>query len=336
MKWAGVIAFLLLVVGCQKSGVEPATSGEYQLTLPPGFPLPNIPEDNQLTHERVALGKRLFFDEGLSSDNTISCATCHQPSLAFSETNPISLGVNGAVGLRNAPSLANVVYQEALFAEGGVPSLELQAIAPLIEPHEMNMDLGELIERLSNDEEYVQQFQSAYQTTPTTQSVVKALASFQRTLISGDSRFDQYYYQGNTTALNASEVAGMELFFGEEVGCANCHSGFLLTNQSFQNIGLYETYEDEGRARLTDNPADVGKFKVPSLRNVAVTAPYMHNGSLQTLEEVVDHFNEGGVGHENQSALVQPLGLNEQERADLVNFLGTLTDESFLNNPEIQ
>lgn len=329
---------LLLIAGCKRDGnfYEPAVDPVFTLDIPTGFPTPPVPEDNQLTRARVELGKRLFFDPQLSSDNSISCATCHQPQLAFAETNPISIGVNQSAGIRNASSLANVAYQQGLFAEGGIPSLELQAVAPITEAHEMNMDFSDLMHRLEADEDYVQLFQKAYQTPPTTQSTVKALASFQRTLLSGNSRFDQYYYQGKTDALNDSEIRGMELFFSDETNCSSCHSGFLFTDQSFANIGLYTNYADEGRARLTATPGDIGKFKVPSLRNIAVTAPYMHNGSMETLAEVIEHFNSGGAGHDNQHELVKPLGLTEMEKADLVAFLESLTDEAFLTNMQHQ
>ncbi len=328
----------MLIVACKREE-HPRIQSEtwsFDLDIPLGFPAPPVPENNPLTHAGVELGKKLFFDPQLSADNTISCGTCHQPQLSFAENIAISAGVNQTEGIRNAPSLANVAYQHGLFAEGGIPSLELQAVAPITEVHEMNMNFIDLMHRLESDDVYVDLFQKAYQTPPTAESTVKALASFQRTLLSGNSRFDQYYYQGKTEALNASEIRGMELFFDKETYCSSCHSGFLFTDQTFANIGLYTAYEDVGRARLTADPADVGKFKVPSLRNIAVTAPYMHNGSMQTLEEVVEHFNSGGVGHENQHNLVKPLNIDDQQRADLVNFLHSLTDESFLHNLQWQ
>lgn len=339
MRLLWVILIVLTFASCRKESVvvdPPDFSTPYQWNLPSGFPPVPVPDDNEMTYDRVALGKRLFFDKQLSQDYSISCATCHEPARSFTEDRPISIGVNGAVGLRNAPSLANVGYQEALFAEGGVPSLELQAIAPIIEAHEMNLSFAELVERLSADDSYVEQFQRAYGTAPQIEPIVKALSAFQRTLISGQSRYDQYKYQGINTALSDSEIRGMDLFFSDEVGCGNCHSGFLLSNQGYENIGLYESYADEGLARLTDSPSDVGRFKVPSLRNIEVTFPYMHDGSLATLEEVVDHFVSGGVGHANQSEWVKPLELDEQDRADLVNFMKSLTDHNFLSNPEIQ
>lgn len=336
MRYCGVILVLVLIFGCQRESPfdHQKIDAVYSLDIPPGFPAPPVPEDNLLTHSKVDLGKRLFFDPQLSSDNSISCASCHQPHLAFAETNAISIGVNQSPGIRNAPSLANVAYQQGLFAEGGIPSLELQAIAPLTETHEMNMNLDELMKRLEADESYVQQFQKAYQSPPTKEFTVKALAAYQRTLLSGNSRFDQYYYHDKNDALNEAEKRGMDLFFSERTNCSSCHSGYLFTDQSFSNVGLYVEYEDEGRARLTADPADNGKFKVPSLRNIAVTAPYMHNGSMETLEEVIEHFNSGGAGHENQHELVKPLSLTETEKADLVAFLKSLTDDTFLTDQQ--
>lgn len=340
MRIAAYIALILtLVWGCRRTASEaplPTGPTPYELSIPAGFSAPEIPDDNPLTYEAIALGKRLFYDPQLSGDHSVSCASCHQPERAFADSEPIAIGMGGALGVRNSPSLANVAYQKALFAEGGVPSLELQVLAPLIEEHEMNMDFDELIVRLEADEQYTLLFQRAFNTPPTLGGMAKALASFQRTLISGDSRFDKYFYRGDESVLSASEIRGMDLFFSESTGCSNCHSGFLFTDQGFQNIGLYSEYADPGRMRLTGDPADAGKFKVPSLRNIALTAPYMHNGTLNTLLEVVEHFNNGGAGHQNQNEWVQPLNLNEQERLDLVSFLETLTDEKFVNNPEFQ
>jgi cytochrome c peroxidase len=328
----------MFAVSCSKEPVvqPPPYDDSYDLIIPPGFSQMLIPEDNLLTNARVLLGKQLFFDKRLSRDFSMSCASCHHPQLAFSEQLPISVGVNGTVGMRNSPTLANVGYLTALFAEGGIPSLELQAIAPIIEEHELNLDFLTLIERLESDEQYRRLFEIAYQSPPTALTIVKAISSFERTLISGNSTYDQYTFQGNLNALTESQIRGKNLFFSDELACSSCHSGFLFTNQSKQNIGLYDVYQDEGLARLTSNPDDIGKFKVPTLRNIEVTAPYMHNGSLATLEEVVEHFNTGGVGHANQSDLVKPLNLNEQEKQDLVNFLKSLTDHTFLNNPEFQ
>ncbi len=335
MRWAGVILLFIFAVACKRNEyLAPEVQSTFQLDIPVGFPPPVVPQENQLTASRVTLGKRLFFDPLLSVDNTISCGSCHKPELAFAEANSISIGVNQSVGLRNAPSLANVAYQQGLFAEGGVTSLELAALAPITEEHEMNFNLQEIVLRLGANEHYVEQFRRAYNTPPTELSLLKALAAFQRTLISGNSRFDEYYFQGKENTLTEAEKRGKELFFGSQTNCSSCHSGFLFTNEAFANIGLYEVYDDPGRGRLTANPGDFGKFKVPSLRNIAVTAPYMHNGSMATLKEVIEHFNSGGVGHANQDELIKPLNLTEQEKADLISFLHSLTDETFLNNPD--
>jgi cytochrome c peroxidase len=332
-----IVLAVLILAGCAKSPEEvPMVDRPFILDIPEGFSAMPVPADNQLTVKRVELGKRLFYDKQLSRDFSVSCASCHHQQLGFAENVAISVGVNNAVGLRNAPTLANVGYLNALFAEGGIPSLELQAIAPIIEVHEMNLDFETLIQRLSSQADYLQLFELAYNSPPTSHTIVKALASFERTLISGNSRFDEYYFQNKTDALSQSEIRGMNLFFSEELACSSCHSGFLFTNQSLQNVGLYDIYEDEGLARLTSNPEDAGKFKVPTLRNIEVTAPYMHNGSIATLEQVVEHFNQGGVGHPNQSELVKPLNLNEEEKADLINFLKSLTDQEFLNNPSFR
>lgn len=336
--WLIILLSGLIAQGCKQEppAKEAPVAVPFHLQLPPGFPEMPVPEGNELTTDRVALGKRLFFDTRLSSDFSLSCASCHVPARAFSGEDAIAIGVGGAAGLRNSPTLANVGYQQALFAEGGVPTLELQAIAPIVEAHEMNLSFAELIDRLYADEDYPDMFLKAYNEPISALVITKALAAFQRTLISGNSRFDQYHYQGITNALNESEIRGMNLFFSDSLSCGSCHSGFLFTNQGFENIGLPDYSEDEGLARLTDNPEDIGRFKVPTLRNIAVTAPYMHNGSLATLNEVIDHFVSGGSGHPNQSELIKPIGLSEQEKSDLVNFLNALTDETFINDEQFQ
>lgn len=325
------------LLGCKPNPLElpdPEQSTPYELALPPGFPAPEIPLDNELTQERVDLGKLLFHDTRLSGDGTISCASCHVQSLAFADELSLSLGIDQQQGLRNSPSLANVAWQERLFADGGVPNLELQVLAPLHDPVEMGHHITDIVEELKDDPQIKAMSNAAYGRDLDPFVITRALASYERTLISGQSRYDQYIH-GNAEAMDQAEVRGMELFFSEQTKCGNCHSGHMLSDLSYQNIGLYETYEDIGRERISLDPADNGKFKVPSLRNVAQTAPYMHDGSMATLEEVVDHFIEGGLGHPQQSDLVQPLSLTEQERSDLIAYLAALTDESFLQNSDL-
>lgn len=293
-----------------------------------------IPADNQLTHARIDLGRKLFYEPLLSSDSSVSCASCHLQENAFTDGLPISIGVGGALGMRNAPTLANTGYAPLLFHDGGVETLELQSQSPIFAVEEMNFSIAGFLERIEDDDVYKAMFQKAYEREPDAFGISRAIASFERTMISGNSRFDQYYYQNDVSALSDAEIRGMNLFLSSETNCEGCHQLPLFTNFEFENIGLYTTYADSGRARITHLAEDRGKFKVPSLRNVEVTGPYMHDGSIQSLEEVVTHFNSGGVNHVNQSSSVQSLALTNQEQEDLVAFLKSLTDQSFLNNPD--
>ncbi|MBP9152994.1 MAG: c-type cytochrome [Flavobacteriales bacterium] len=322
--------FLLLASGCQTDAPVP-----YQLNIPSWFPEMEIPAENQLTKARIELGRKLFYEPLLSLDSSISCGTCHLQEKAFTQELPISLGVDGALGLRNAPTLANIGFAPYFFHDGGVLTLELQSQQPIFSVDEMRFSIAGFLERIENDAEYKRMFQEAYSREPDAFGITRAIASFERTFISATSRFDQFEYQGITDALSEQEKQGRTLFFSEAANCSSCHEPPLFTNYEFENIGLYLNYADSGRARISHLSNDNGKFKVPTLRNVELTAPYMHNGSLQTLEEVVEHFNSGGVNHPNQSEKIQPLNLNQQEKADLVAFLKTLTDQSFITNTEI-
>jgi cytochrome c peroxidase len=308
---------------------------EFILKKPAHFPEFVSPDDNQLTANRVELGKILFYETALSVDSSISCATCHLQQLGFTDGKPKSVGVQNRVGMRNAPALINLAYNEFFFRDGGVTSLETQAMSPINNELEMDFDIHLAAARLAESEFYQQLAMESYGREMSAFVVVRALAAFQRTLISGNSPFDAYFYGNDETALNESQKNGKAIFFGKG-NCFNCHNGFNLTNFGFENNGLYENYADKGRSRITLQAEDQGKFKVPTLRNVEKTAPYMHDGSLPTLAAVIEHYNNGGKNHVNQSNFVQPLNLTEQEKADLVNFLHALTDEEFLNNPSFQ
>ena len=321
--------FLLLASGCQTDEPVP-----YQQNIPNWFPEMEIPAENQLTQARINLGRKLFYEPLLSSDSSVSCSTCHQQEKAFTEDVPISLGVNQAIGLRNAPTLANIGFAPYFFHDGGVETLELQSQQPIFSLEEMNFTIAGFLDRIENDDEYKQMFLKAYNREPDAFGISRAIASFERTFISGNSRYDQYEYQGVSNALSEQEIRGKDLFFSEQAKCSNCHKPPLFTNYEFENIGLYLNYADSGRARISHLSADNGKFKVPTLRNIELTAPYMHNGSMQTLEEVVEHFISGGVGHPNKSEEIEPLYLNEQEKDDLVAFLKSLTDQSFVFNSD--
>lgn len=323
-------AFLFIATGCETDDPIP-----YELKIPSWFPEMAIPPDNQLTQARIDLGRKLFYEPLLSSDSSVSCGACHQQELAFTDGLPKSMGVDGVIGLRNAPTLANVGYAPRLFHDGGVSDLELQSQQPIFSPEEMNFSIAGFLERIADDEEYRWMFNEAYGREPDAFGITRAIASFERTFISGNSRFDHYTYQGMETALSEQELRGKTLFFSDGTKCATCHQPPLFTNYAYENIGLYLNYADSGRARISHLPEDRGRFKVPTLRNIELTAPYMHDGSMQSLEQVVVHFNSGGVGHPNQSADILPLNLTAQQQADLVAFLRTLTDQQFLTEPDL-
>lgn len=322
-----VLAALTIgVAGCGIAGHE--TRDPAALDVPAGFePIP-VPSHNPLTAEKVSLGERLFFDPHLSEDRTLSCASCHLENAAFADPRRVSPGVHGRLGIRNSPSLVNVGYVNLLFWDGGALTLESQALGPLEADFEMNMNLGDLITRIELDDSYVTQFEEAFGEGPSVPTVTQALASFQRTIRSGGSRFDRYA-NGAISALNDGERRGLELFNGK-ANCASCHGGFLFTNQTFENNGIEPAGSDSGRARITLDPADYLEFRVPSLRNVEKTAPYMHDGRFDSLEDVIDHYDKGGSGVRNQSALISSLRLTDQEKRDLIAFLHTLTDETIL------
>jgi cytochrome c peroxidase len=322
-------SFLLLGVLLTACGADELVS------VPASFPAMRVPEDNALTRERVELGKQLFFDPGLSRTGDVACASCHEQEHAFADPRRVSVGVEGRVGTRNAPPLFNLAWNTSFFWDGGAPTLEHQVIGPLVNPLEMDMTMEEVVRRVAADPSYVRQFEAAYDGRPSPEGITKAIASFMRTLVSGDSRYDRFE-EGDTSALTSAEQRGMELFFSERAECFHCHVGFNLTNNGFHNNGTRPDDPDLGREGITEKALDRGKFKVPSLRNIAVTAPYMHDGSFATLEEVVEHYDRGGEGHPNTDPTLHPLGLTAEEKADLVAFLRALTDEAFLTDSRLQ
>ncbi|MEZ4703419.1 MAG: cytochrome c peroxidase, partial [Rhodothermales bacterium] len=274
---------------------------------------------------KVELGKRLFFDPILSADRTISCASCHDPERAFADPRPVSIGVEGRAGIRNSPSLVNVAYGRLFFWDGGALTLENQVLAPLEDHREMDADLAEILQRLREDPEYSRLFNAVFDEAPSIPTLTRAIAAYERTLLSGGSRYDRFL-DGQVYAMTAQEKDGMALFEGA-AGCATCHRGFLLTTGEFVNNGLAFAAADSGRARITLDSGDFARFKVPSLRNVALTAPYMHDGRLATLEDVIAHYDAGGTGSRGQHEAIRPLHLTAAEREALIAFLMTLTDE---------
>lgn len=329
LLWLGVLILLGL------TSMVTSKETPFELPIPYGIPQPKIPEANLPTLSRVELGKRLFFDKTLSSDSSVSCASCHAADKAFSDGKAVSTGVHKKTGTRNSMALINLAWSNSFFWDGGVPTLEMQVLKPLTSKEEMNMPVEEALNRIRKNPDYKTLFRKAYGKDPDAESLFKAIACFERTLLSFNSKFDMYFYQ-KRDVFNESELRGYKLFFDNngKVHCASCHSGVNFTNNSFQNNGLYLEYPDEGRYKITSKNSDKGKFKVPTLRNIALTAPYMHDGSLKTLEEVIEHYNTGGKLHPNKSPHVHihpSLELTETDKQDLVNFLKTLTDENFIN-----
>ncbi|MEL7531175.1 MAG: cytochrome c peroxidase [Bacteroidota bacterium] len=323
---------LIGLIACQQEPhiVEQAA---FEWDLPAGFAEPSVPANNEMTVARVRLGKMLFFDPILSVDSTLSCGSCHLAQAGFADHNPISLGVEGRVGERNAPTLTNIGYHPYFFREGGSPTLEQQVLGPICNNLEMGFNAALLAERLKNHPVYEPLAQETYGREIGLFVLTRAIAAYERTLISGDSPYDRFVRGEDPQALNAAAQRGLTLFKSERTNCTQCHGGIDFSLYNFENNGLYDSFLDQGRYRVTLDSTDIGKFKVPTLRNIGLSWPYMHDGSLKSLEEVVQHYNEGGQGHANQSAYVRPLGLNPKEVSDLVAFLESLTDEKFINNP---
>lgn len=326
----------LWVLACRKEAADPAPLPEPLLLVPTGFPQPVFPDGNELTPARWALGRKLFYAPMMSRDSSVSCASCHDPARAFSDSVALSPGVAGRPGTRNAPTLANIAYHPYFTRDGGVPTLEMQILVPIQEHNEFDFNILLIIERMLADTAWVRMSREAYDRDPDAFVITRSIACFERTFISGQSRYDRYHFSKENNALSAAEKRGMDLFFSEKTDCAQCHADFNFTNYAFENNGLYTDYPDPGRYRLTGLESDRARFKVPTLRNIALTAPYMHDGSLPNLESVIEHYNSGGQLHPNKSALIRPLGLTAAEKADLAAFLRSLSDAAFVSNPKFR
>ncbi len=291
--------------------------------------------EEPIINSKVALGKELFFDPILSSDQSISCASCHQPEFAYADNKPFSLGVNDSLGVRNTPSVMNMLSRPFFFHDGRAMTLEDQAIIPIENPREMNLPFDIAVKRIQEKSVYAKAFAALYQSMPNKANITNALAEFQRSLESdGSAPNDIWLNDIDDTALSASQQRGREIFTSDEFKCFDCHFSPDFTGDEFRNIGLFDgkKLNDKGRYEITKNPSDLGKFKVPGLRNVALTAPYMHNGMLKTLEEVIDYYsNPYDFVKEPinmDTLLLEPLNFTDQQKEDLVNFLHSLTDKN--------
>ena len=306
------------------------------IETPSGFPKMNIPSNNPMTVEGVALGKKLFHDKILSGNGMQACASCHLQSSAFSDTNQFSTGIDGFFGDRNASTIVNAGWNNANFWDGRVTSLEDQAHDPVVNPIEMNDTWMNVENKLNANDEYPALFKNAFNIDYIDSNhIVMAIAQFERTLISANSKFDKYLR--GEAQLTASELGGYAIFNTEKGDCFHCHGTQMFMDNSFHNNGLDpEPFTDLGLGKITHNASDNGKFKTPTLRNIEFSAPYMHDGRFSTLEEVVEHYNSGGEYSSTVDPLMKKLGvglqLTNQEKQDLVAFLKTLTDTDFISS----
>lgn len=348
-----IFAVLSVFLSCKKD--KPMYEPEpYVLKIPSHFPEMPIPEDNPMTVEGVALGRKLFYEKLLSGDNTMSCGSCHSPQAAFSDPNQFSSGIDGVEGNRNSMVLINLGWNTSFFWDGRAKTIEEQVLQPVENPIEMHENWMNVISELSQSIEYRNLFYYAFgEPGITKEKAAKALAQFIRTMISGNSKFDVIYKNENNLPLTAmeqalystvtaEELAGYDLFKSlNGADCFHCHNGPLMQVQKFSNNGLDAVFMDLGRAIVTGNPSDEGKFKVPTLRNIQYSGPYMHDGRFATIDEVIDHYSHGV----NLSETIDPLieyasqggvQLDPTEKQWLKAFLLTMTDESFINNPDFQ
>jgi cytochrome c peroxidase len=325
----------LTIVSCgEATGVwETRTIAE-----PPGFPPVPFPSTNVPSDTKIALGRILFYDPNLSITGKVSCASCHSQSLGFSDSSPVSVGVRGSIGTRNAPPIINTAYQSSWFWDGRAGTLEQQVMTALTSAGEMDSDTSVVHGYLEQSSDYRLLFRDAFgESEPISlERAVDAIATFCRTLISANSKYDQFL-MGNTQVLDSNEKAGMSLFFSDRTRCASCHSGFNFSDNQYHSVALRAHYYDKGRALITGKERDIGKFKTPTLRNIALSGPYMNEGNFATLDDVIEHYNKGGNPFiYKDTSRIRPLNLTSTEKKQLRAFLHALTDEEFLQNPRFR
>jgi cytochrome c peroxidase len=320
----------------------PAEQPKAVAELPPpplGLPPVPIPPDNPMTPEKVELGKLLYFDKRVSKDGTVSCATCHDPKMAWAEHEPTSEGVGHQFGQRNAPTVINAAYATSQFWDGRAATLEEQAVGPVGNPIEMGHSMEAVVGSFSKIPEYEKRFQEVFGTGVTEDGFAKAVAAFERTVLSGNSPYDRLTKNNEEDALSEAQKHGLELF--QKAGCADCHAPPLFSNYAFYNagVGMDKEKPDEGRKDVTGDDVDLGKFRVPALREVANTAPYFHDGSAKTLEDAVAVMAGGGLDNENLSGMlkvVREAKLTDDDQKDLVEFLNALSGEyPIIEPPEL-
>ena len=318
--------------GAAAGGGEPFSSGDYSTVLPLGLQAGAafVRDDNPMSAKKIELGRQLYFDTRLSKDNTISCATCHAPEKGFSDGRATSAGIHGKTGGRNAPTVINRLFSADQFWDGRAADLEAQALGPVQNPIEMGNTLEGMISNLNGIKPYAPVFKEAFGSEGiTAERVGQAIASYERTVLSGNAPYDRYQ-AGDKSAMSESAVRGLALFSDPQRGnCVTCHAGFNFTDESYHNlgVGMDKPTPDLGRFEQTKTETDRGAFKTPTLRQITATAPYMHDGSETTLQQVIDFYDRGGLKNKWLSKELRPLKLSAQEKADLVAFLESLTGE---------
>ena len=332
MRCIAALASIIIFFACGHEYNIP-NDKPFEYNRPSAFPELTFPQGSEPTVLRAKLGRLLFYDKRLSASDQFSCGSCHALSAAFTDGKKLPIGLSGIQGKRNVPTLTNIGFQPYFLFEGGVPTLETQALVPLHDSLEMGMNMMVAIQKL-NDDDYLRALavKAFGRDSIDPWVVTRALAIFQRMFISGDSYYDRYKI-GQKDALSESALRGMELFFSERTQCGSCHGGVFFTDFGFYDVGIQS--EDQGRYRVTHNPSDIGKFKTPSLRNIALTSPYMHNGSLNSLGEVLKYYNRGGDDSRNKDSRLRPLGLTDVELNDMEEFLKALTDWNFVQDERL-
>ncbi len=328
-----IISILILLYSCSKE-VSNEESFPALMEIPGHFPAVPQPADNQFTMDRWSLGKRLFYDPLFSFDSTVSCGSCHRQKASFSDDKALSAGAHDQLTTFNVPPLINLAYQPYYTGAGGVPTIEMQVLVPIQEHNEFDFNMPGIVKRIKNIPEYVSMSRKAFGREPDAYVVTRALGCFERSLISAQSKYDRYRKTGDRSVLSPEAFRGMELFNSEKCGCSKCHSGVNFSNYAFENNGLFTSNPEDGRYRVTLDARDMGKYKVPTLRNIEYSAPYMHDGSIATLEEVIRRYEAGGSGYPTQSPLIKGFQLTDSERNDLISFLKSLSDPNFVKNPQ--
>ena len=326
------IACGLILLSADAMALNPlrGTDNEIPHLLGLGDPNDFLPFTSGLTKRSVELGRFLFFDKRLSGDGKIACSSCHLPSRAFTDGKTVSIGLKGQRGHRNAPTVVNRLYGRSFFWDGRARTLTEQSLEPFLSPVEHGLSQRDLLTLVSSSPGYRRLFREAFGTDVTEDGIATALTHFQWTILSGNSPVDRFDYQGDAAALPAAAQRGFLVFRGKG-GCVRCHAGPNYTDEQYHNLGVgwESSHVDLGRYSVTRQPEDIGAFKTPTLREVARTAPYMHDGRFKTLREVVNFYNHGGVSNPHQDPIMRPLFLSDDEREDLEAFLNNLSGEGW-------